>query len=56
MKVIDLKIIIERLDDDCEVMMQVVGGDGEIIQFENHPVVEVHYSDAGQTLYVSSYK
>ena len=56
MKVIDLKIIIESLKDDCEVILQTVGEDGQILQFENHPVVEVHYSDVGQTLYVSSYK
>ena len=56
MKVIDLKIIIESLKDECEVKMQTVGEDGQILQFENHPVIEVHHSDTGQTLYVSSYE
>jgi hypothetical protein len=56
MKVIDLKIIIESLKDECDILLQVVGDDGQIMDFEDHPVIEVHYSDGGQALYVSSYK
>ena len=56
MKVIDLKIIIESLKDDCEVILQVVAEDGRLKELQYKPVIEVHYSDVGQTLYVSSYK